>query len=189
MENACSNFSLVFPNWSWLPWLIAGIGVAVAVFALLRNRGTSSDGDIEISPKEGKISIRGGAFLIGLLLFVVGLFIGAIDYHPPFARWVGDKFPSFVSEADVEIKGDFHDEKLKNIVSTANAGGRYSIRLAPKADNVAITGDFEALCGADLIDKICKKEGQKLFCDVDADNRIIRICTKDDVTPCKDRIF
>ena len=183
MGNACTKFSLVFPTWPWLPWLIAIIGVAITVFLI--KRGTPEG--VEISIKEG--TLKFGGFTIGIFFIVVGIAIAATDYHPPFARWIGEKFPSFVSDADVEIKGQFHDLPLKNIVSTANTGGRFSTRLAPKAGDIPITGEYEAQCGADLIYKICQKEGQRLFCDVDADDRIIRICSKSDVTPCKDRIL
>jgi hypothetical protein len=179
------RFSLaITPDWSYF---LIPFGALVFALGILRVYLSQSGGSFEFP---GKVTLEN---FNPMLLFTVGVFVlivgvGALVAHEDqtFARWVGEKLPILIAEADKQVNADLYAKPLGELVSGASPKSLYKFEVSPDAAKVPITGDFEdALCDADLLLQICNKLPGQLFCRTDTQARTIRICTKANSKPCK----
>jgi hypothetical protein len=123
--------------------------------------------------------------VFGLVLVVIGLVTLLADRYSSVAGAIGNYAPYLTSHEDAPISADLHEELLGKL--NAKTGDSYVVRISPSAQVVKVTGAYRnAECKADLIYRIVRNE-PSLVVDVDAKEKILRVCTKADEPACKNR--
>jgi hypothetical protein len=182
------RLTVVFP--SWLPWLFIGFSIVLLIPGTLRLFRSNSMTDIDVGGKKVRIGNPLVLFLIGLFFLCAGIAGAVANYHQPFARWAGGVATALISEQDPMVKADLNDELLGDLASKLSRTGLYTVRMSPAASKAAVTGTYrEAFCAADLVNRICQNETNRLTCDIDPTAKVVRVCTKADAADCKNRTF
>jgi hypothetical protein len=126
-EEQLCRFSLIFA-----PWLVRLILIVGALLFLLGAMGLAT------LRARGTISI-GGKTLTALNIFpVIMVVIGfplflpaALASYQPSARWLGERFPTVVDQADLPVSADLNDKPLGELQT--NPTGTYTVRMSPAA--------------------------------------------------------
>jgi hypothetical protein len=101
--------------------------------------------------------------------------------------WAIGAIPIILAEADSPVSADFNNKPLGEI-DIDSSSAYYVIRLSPQARTVRISGAYkDALCDADLLNRICRNNDDKLSCVDDPAQKTLRICAKADEAACRNR--
>jgi hypothetical protein len=185
MIDGYCRFVLIYPP--WLAWVVLGVGAVLLGLGVWRLATLVASGQFTFPNLISFSNIFPFVlFVCGLGLFTAGVGgLAALD-HQPFARWAVGVFPALLAEGDAPVAADFNNKPLSEIVSDGDSG-HYVIRLSPAARNLRISGAYpEAFCDADLLNRICRNNGDKLTCADDPLHQILRICAKSNDAACRD---
>ena len=186
MTESFCRLELIYP--SWLAWLVLTIGAIILILGISRLATLVSSGkwtfpwSIEFANIYPVL-----LFVVGLLGFAAG--VGGITAlnDPPFTRWVTGAIHILLAEADSPVSADFNNKPLGEI-DIDSGSALYVVRLSPQARAVRISGVYkDAHCDADLLNRICRNNNDKLSCVNDPEQKTLRICSKADDAACRDR--
>ena len=186
MNDSFCRLELIYP--SWLAWLVLVVGAAILILGLSRLATLVSSGKLTFPPSMEFSNIFPVFLFVSGLLGLAGGAAGlAALNHPPFARWAIGAVPIILAEADSPVSADFNNKPLGEI-NIDSGSAYYVIRLSPQARTVRISGAYkDALCDADLLNRICRNNDDKLSCVNDPAQKTLRICAKADEAACRNR--